>query len=76
MGDAEPAFLLGQHQRCRIDRLSFTLAVGHCACGLDAMARNQLVDFTHGFIAPVFIHFCKWDSTDAGYLKVIWDSYY
>jgi hypothetical protein len=71
MGDSEPALFLGHNKSGGVDRLPFALAVGHCPYRLDAMPDDQLVNFTHTFIASAFVDFCKWDFTDAGYLKII-----
>ena len=67
MGDAEPAFFLGHDKSGSVDGLPLAFAVSHCPSCLDAVADYQLMNLTHGFIASVFIHFCKWDSTDASY---------
>ena len=71
MGNAKSTFFFSHNECSGINGLPFTLVVSHRPSCFHTMADNKLVNLTHGAIGSTLIHFCKWDSTDAGYLKTI-----
>lgn len=50
VGDTEPGLLFGKQGGCGVYRLAFGFGCRDHPGVLDAMPKNQTVDFTHGFL--------------------------